>query len=342
LPMVILATAATVIASQAVISGAFSMSRQAMQLGFLPPLRVRQTSEREAGQVYLPAVNVAMFVAVLVLMVAFGSSQRLATAYGVSVTGALLIDTILLLNVAQALWHWPTWKLVLVGVVFGGTEAVFLAANLTKIAHGGWLPLLIATVMFTVMTTWQRGRAVVIENRIKQEGSLGEFIEELHAQGIQRVPGTAIFPHPTKETAPLALRANVQHNHVLHEHVVIVSAHAQNVPHIPANEQLMVDDLGHTNDGIAHLTIRYGFADTPDIPRALRLAASQDSDEVHVDPDTASYFLSRATLRHINAPGLWRWRKRLFIALAHNAANPADYFALPPDRTVVMGSHVDV
>jgi KUP system potassium uptake protein len=342
LPLVILATAATVIASQAVISGAFSMSRQAMQLGFLPPMRVRQTSDQEAGQVYLPAVNVAMFVAVLVLMVTFGSSARLATAYGVSVTGALLIDTILLLNVAQALWHWPTWKLALAGVVFGGTELAFLSANLTKVAHGGWLPLLIATAMFAVMTTWQRGRQVVGENRTAKEGPLADFIEELHTGGIARVPGTAVFPHPTKETTPLALRANVQHNHVLHEHVVIVSAHAQNVPHIPAEEQLAVDDLGYAEDGIAHLAIRYGFADTPDIPAALRLAAAQESEEVHVDPDSASYFVSRATLRHIEAPGMRRWRKRLFLALAHNAANPADYFGLPPDRTIVMGSHVEL
>ncbi len=342
LPMVLLATAATVIASQAVISGAFSMSRQAMQLGFLPPLTVRQTSEQEAGQVYLPAVNAGMFVAVLALMLTFGSSQRLATAYGVSVTGALLIDTVLLLSVARALWGWPTWKLVLAAIAFGGTEATFLCANLTKVTHGGWLPLLIASVMFTLMTTWQRGRGIITENRTATEGSLDGFIEELHAAHLPRVPGTAVFPHPTKTTTPLALRANVEHNHVLHERVVIVSAQAQNVPHIAPMEQLSVDELGYGDDGIVHLSIRYGFADDPDIPYALRRAGASGTRELDVDADTASYFVSRATLRHTSAPGMRRWRKRLFVALAHNAATPVDYFGLPTDRTVVMGSQIDI
>ncbi len=342
LPLVVLATGATVIASQAVISGAFSMSRQAMQLGFLPPLRVRQTSEHEGGQVYLPAVNAGMFLAVLVLMLAFGSSQRLATAYGVSVTGALLIDTVLLLNVARSLWQWPSWKLALAAVAFAGTETVFLAANLTKITHGGWLPLLIATVMFTLMTTWQRGRQIITENRTAEEGSLADFIERLHTAPIPRVPGTAVFPHPTKATTPLALRANVRHNHVLHEHVVIVSAVAQNVPHIPLTEQVSVDDLGHSDDGIVHLSIRYGFADNPNIPRALQTARSQAAGELDFDPVAASYFLSRATLSNTNAPGMRRWRKLLFIAMAHNAANPAHHFGLPNDQTTVMGSTINL
>jgi len=342
LPMVVLATAATVIASQAVISGAFSMSHQAMRLGFLPPMTVRQTSDREAGQVYLPAVNVAMFIAVLVLIITFGSSERLATAYGVSVTGALLIDTILLLNVAKAMWAWPTWKMAVAAIAFGGTELAFLAANLTKVAHGGWLPLLIAGVMFTVMTTWQRGGQIVVGNRTAKEGSLDDFIDELHSHPIPRVPGTAVFPHPTKATTPLALRANVEHNHVLHEHVVIVSAHAQNVPHVAAEDQLTVDDLGYADDGIVHLSIRYGFADDPNIPDALRTARSSEHAELDVDPDTASYFVSRATLRHMNSSGMRRWRKRLFISLAHNATNPVDYFGLPTAQTVVTGSQVDL
>jgi KUP system potassium uptake protein len=342
LPMVVLATAATIIASQAVISGAFSVSRQASRLGFLPPLTVRQTSEHEGGQVYLPAVNAALFVAVLALMFSFGSSQRLATAYGVSVTGALLIDTTLMLLVARALWGWSGWKLVVAAVAFGGTEATFLAANLTKIAHGGWLPLLIATVVFVVMTTWQRGREIVTANRTRVEGPLRAFVEDLHARPLPRVSGTAVFPHPSKDTTPLALRANVEHNRVLHEEVVIVSAHAQNVPHVPQHEQLVVDDLGYADDGIFHLTVRYGFSDEPNIPGALRLAAEQGKQEVAVDPDTASYFLSRATLRQGTGPGMHPWRKRLFIAMAHNAANPAEYFCLPQDQTVVMGSHVDI
>ena len=212
LPMVFLATAATVIASQAVISGAFSVTRQAMRLGFLPPLTVHQTSKVEGGQVYLPAVNGFLFVGVLTLMVSFGSSAHLATAYGVAVTGALLIDTVLLLVVARALWHWRTWQLVLAGVVFGGVEFAFFSGNIVKVVSGGWLPLLIAVCVFTVMTTWQSGRRIVSANRNRQEGPLRDFVEQLHADAIPRVPGTAVFLHPTKETTPLALRANVGFN----------------------------------------------------------------------------------------------------------------------------------
>jgi KUP system potassium uptake protein len=342
LPLVVLATAATVIASQAVISGAFSMSRQAMQLGFLPPLVVRQTSEREAGQIYLPLVNAAMFVAVLVLMFTFQSSQRLATAYGVSVTGALLIDTLLLLVVANTLFHWPTWQLVLAAVAFGGTEAMFLSANLTKVFHGGWLPLLIAAVMFTLMTTWQKGRTIITTRRNQDEGPLEEFVEHLHANPVVRVPGTAIFPHPTKETTPLALRANVEHNHVLHQHVVIVSAVTQNVPHVDPADQLSIDDLGYAHDGIVHLMVNYGFADTLNLPDGLRGAAGRDGWELDIDPDTASYFVSRASLNYVRGGGMSRWRTLLFITLARNAADPSVRFGLPAQRTVVMGTRLDL
>jgi KUP system potassium uptake protein len=195
LPMVLLATAATVIASQAVITGAFSLSRQAVQLGLLPPVTVRQTSEHEGGQIYLPGVNALLFVGVMVVMLTFGSAERLATAYGVSVTGALVIDTVLMLLVARMLWHWRPWQLALAAVAFGGVELIFLAANLSKVAHGGWLPLLIALLVFTVMTTWRRGREIVSGNRRKQEGSLSEFVEELYERDLPRVAGTAVFPH---------------------------------------------------------------------------------------------------------------------------------------------------
>ncbi len=343
LPMVVLATAATVIASQAVISGAFSLSRQAMQLGLLPPLTVRQTSKEEGGQIYLPGVNKALFVGVLVLMVAFGSSERLATAYGVSVTGALVVDTVLLLLVARVLWHWPPWKLALAAVAFGGVELTFLAANLSKVAHGGWLPLLIAAVVFTLMTTWQRGREIVTGNRRAKEGSLREFVDDVRARGLPRVPGTAVFPHPGKDTTPLALRANTEHNHVLHETVVIMSASAENVPHVPAAERLRVDDLGYTDDGIQHVSVRFGFSDEPDLPGALRQAVEAGVLE-HGGDDvaSASWFVSRGAVRRTPAKGMARWRKGLFVVLAHNAADPAAYFGLPADRTVTMGSDVDV
>src|SRR3954447_17774572 len=256
LPMVVLATVATVTASQAVITGAFSVSRQAVRLGFLPYLRIRHTSPREVGQVYVPAVNWILFVGVLALMLGFRSSARLATAYGVAVTATFIITTVLFLVVARVHWKWAVWKLVLVAVVIGGAEITYFAANLTKVAHGGWLPLLIAVSVFTTMNTWQRGREIITERRRKKEGLLPDFVTQLRGADVVRVPGTAVFPHPSKETTPLALRANVEHNHVVHEHVVIVSAIAQNVPPIPPDEQLTVDALGYRDDGIIRLTLR--------------------------------------------------------------------------------------
>ena len=342
IPMVVLATVATVIASQAVISGAFSVSRQAVQLGLLPPLRIKQTSEREAGQVYLPAVNWSLFAGVLVLIVAFRSSERLATAYGIAVTGALLVDTTLLLVVARRRWKWRTWQLVLAGVGFGGVELAFFSANLTKVLSGGWLPLLIAGTVFLVMTTWRKGRETVIRNRTTAEGSLLDFIATVRAEKVLRVAGTAVFPHPGKDTTPLALRANLEHNHVLHRHVLIVSARPEGVPHVGPAETLTADALGDDEDGIVHLTVRYGFFDPLDLPAAVARAAAEGLVSPEVDADTASYFLSRGALRRSGGAGMSRWRKALFLFLAHNAGDPAELFRLPRNRTVVMGSDVDL
>jgi KUP system potassium uptake protein len=344
IPMVVLATVATVIASQAVISGAFSVSRQAHRLGFLPHLRIRHTSAEQEGQVFVPSVNAGLFVAVLILTFTFGSSTKLANAYGVAVTGTFLITTTLFLAVAHALWNWKISRLVAIGAVFGVVELTFFASNLTKVAHGGWLTLLIATVVFTVMMTWQRGREIVTRRRTELEGSLPAFIDKLHAHGVARVPGTAVFPHPSRETTPLALRANVQHNHVMHERVVIVSGDTANVPHIPWEQRLTVEPLGDPCDGIIHIGAEFGFQDRTDFPEVLRRASAQQPPglEGELDPDAASYFLSRITLRRTSLPGMSAWRKQLFIALAHNAASQAEFLCLPIDGTVVMGSHVDL
>lgn len=343
LPMVILATAATVIASQAVISGAFSLSRQAVQLGLLPPLTIRQTSEREGGQIYLPAIAALLFIGVMAVMLTFGSSDRLSTAYGISVTGALVVDTLLLLLVARALWHWRLWKIVAAAVVFGGLELAFLAGNLSKIVNGGWVPLLIAAAVILVMTTWRRGRLLVQKDRKTKEGSLAQFIEDVREQNLPRVPGIAIFPHPNKESTPLALRANVKHNHVLHEHVIIVSVSTAPVPHVPPSEAFAYDDLGYADDGIEHLAIRFGFSDKPDLPRALRAACHAKVLPLNpADFKHASYFISRGAIRTTRSKGMVRWRRSLFVALAHNAADPAARFGLPPLRTVTMGSDVEI
>jgi KUP system potassium uptake protein len=341
-PMVLLATAATVIASQAVISGAFSLSRQAMQLGLLPPLNVRQTSEQKGGQIYLPGLNAALFVGVMVIVFGFRSSARLSTAYGVSVTGALVVDTLLMLLVARVLWKWRPWRLALGAVAFGGVELLFLTANLSKIAHGGWLPLLIAVSVFTVMSTWRRGREIVAANRRAKEGPLDAFVESVRADSVARVPGVAVFPHPGKETAPLALRATVQHHHVLHQQVIIVSATAANVPHVQLGDAFTYDDLGYQDDGIQHLDVKFGFADRPDIPTAVAQAATSGLLAGLSDVSDATYFVSRGNLRPTRAPGLARWRKALFLFFARNATDPARYFCLPSERTVVIGSDIDI
>ncbi len=340
-PLVVLATAATVIASEAVISGAFSMSRQAVRLGYLPQLTVRHTSTVESGQIYLPAVNWLLFAGVLVLMLVFQSSSRLATAYGVAVTGTLLLTTTLFLMYAAIAWRWATWQLVLAGVVFGGSELAYFSANLVKIVEGGWLPLLVAAIVVTVMTTWQRGRQITTARRVEVEGSLPDFVVQLRTEHIPRVPGTAVFPHPTKLTAPLALRANVEFNHVLHERVVIVSVTAANVPHVPECDRLSIESLGEDHDGILHVTARFGFQDEQDLPAVLRQACGV-SPELDVDPDEALYFLSRMVLERGRRPGMSSWRKRMFVGMSHNAANPAAYFCLPVGRTVIMGSRIEL
>jgi KUP system potassium uptake protein len=341
MPMVALATLATVIASQAVISGAFSVTRQAMRLGFLPQVTVRQTSKEEGGQIYVPAVNWLLFGGVLILILSFRSSSRLATAYGLAVTGTFVLSTTLFLILAGAGWHWRRWRLVVFAVVFGGVELMFLAANLTKVARGGWLPLLIGAIVVTVMLTWQRGRQLITARRLELEGPLDEFVEQLRTDPVTRVPGTAVFPHPTKATVPLALRANVEFNHVLHEHVVIVSVVSENVPHVPRSERLSVDELGYSDDGVVHLAARFGFQDDQDIPKVL-VDAFMLTEELEFDPEASFYYLSRITIELGSHGGMMRWRKRLFIALTHNAASPAVYFGLPVDRTVVMGSRVDL
>jgi KUP system potassium uptake protein len=343
IPMVVLATAATVIASQAVISGAFSVSRQALRLGYLPHLRIRQTSSREVGQIYVPSVNWALFVAVLAVTLIFQHSARLATAYGVAVTGTFMITTLLFLLVARIHWKWSIWKIVLFAVVIGGVELTFFSANLTKVLDGGWLTLLIALGVFTTMLTWQKGREIVTDRRRQKEGPLADFITDLLRHKPQRVPGVAVFPHPSKETTPLALRANVEFNHVLHEHVVIISGRTANVPHIPWEQRLKVSDLGDPVDGIIHVEAEFGFQDRMDFPAALRRITEAEGEGLHTaDLEDAAYFVSRITLKATRRPGMNRWRKALFIALAHNAASQVEFLYLPEERTVVMGAEIEV
>jgi KUP system potassium uptake protein len=343
LPMVFLATAATVIASQAVITGAFSVAYQAVQLGYLPRLRIAHTSEETVGQIYVPWINWALMISVLGLVLAFESSAALAFAYGVAVTGTITITTLLFFYIARHQWRTRLWLVLLGGGAFLLFDLMFLAANLTKIAHGAWLPLLIGLAVFTVMTTWQRGRELVSVQRRRAEGSLRAFVEELHERRppLQRVPGTAVFLNRAKETTPLAMRANVEHNRILHEHVVILTIETLPLPHVALEERLAVDDLGYADDGITHVEARFGYMDEPNVPGVLRLAADAGL-ECPLEVDEASYFLSTIELSAGDAPGMTRWRKRLFVATAHITADAAGYFSLPRERTVIMGSRIEV
>lgn len=343
LPLVLLATAATVIASQAVITGAFSVASQAAQLGYLPRLRIAHTSESTIGQIYVPWINGLLLVSVLTLVFAFRSSAALAFAFGMAVTGTITITTTLFLYYARTTWRTPLWLVLTGGGVLLLVDLMFLAANLTKLVHGAWLPLLIALVAFTVMTTWQRGRDIVTRARQEAEGPLQEFIDELAERQppCARVPGTAIFLDRGKETAPLAMRANVEHNRVLHEHVVIMAIQTLPVPRIPDAERTEVDHLVHTGDGIVHLTANFGYMETPNVPAVLRLLDPEQT-EGAIDIEAASYFLSKLELVKGSAPTMASWRKRLFIATSYTTADAAQYFGLPLNRTVVMGARIEV
>jgi len=341
-PMVTLATVATVIASQAVISGAFSVTRQAVQLGFLPRLRIRHTSEAE-GQIYVPAVNGLLFVAVVALVVGFGSSAGLASAYGIAVTGTLAIDTILFFVVVRMLWKKPLWLVLSGAAAFLIVDLAFFSANLPKVVDGGWFPLVLALALFTMLITWQRGRELVTARRAEAEGLLRDFVEEVRAMDppVFRVPGTAVFLTAGHDSTPLALRDNVDHNHVLHECVVVVSVETRRVPHVAHSEQVVVDELGYEDDGILKVTVRYGFQDDKNVPQALRQAAAQGL-EVEVDIDNATYFVSHMTIVRGDAPGMRKWRKKLFIGLSRTSTSPVEYFGLPDQRIVTMGSYIEL
>ena len=343
LPMVLLATAATVIASQAVITGAFSVASQAAQLGYLPRLRVVHTSAKAYGQVYVPSINGILMIGVLVLVFSFKSSAALAYAFGMAVTGTITIATILFLYIARTRWHTPLWVVLIGGGALVAVDLLFLAANLTKLVHGAWLPLLIALVAFTIMRTWERGRIITTKAREEAEGSLHEFIDQIAncTPPLARVPGTAVFLNRGKETAPLAMRANVEHNHVRHEHVIILSIDTVPVPRVPDAERLAVDALGLERDGIVHVTASIGYMETPDIAAILRLLDSEQT-EGQIAVDEASYFLSKLDLTRGTAKTMPSWRKRLFIATAKFSADASVYFGLPQERTVIMGERIEV
>jgi KUP system potassium uptake protein len=342
IPLVILATMATVIASQAVISGAFSIAHQASQLGYLPRLRVVHTSERAYGQVFIPIVNGILLVAVLALVLVFRSSAKLAFAYGTAVTGTILMTSILFFFVARHRWRWPLPLTIAGAAFFLSIELTFFAANLTKVFHGAWLPLFIGVVLFFVMSTWYRGRKLVTDERFKVEGPLGDFVKELHSRRspVERVRGTGVFLNRGKETAPLAMRAAVDHLNSLPENAIILSLETVPAPRVRPSDRLEIDDLGFSDDRLTFVRAKHGYAEQYNVPAIVRQIAKSDV-ECPVDAKHASFFLSRVELRASHRPGMAYWRKRVFLLIAEIAAEPSDYFRLPRERTVTLGSEIE-
>ncbi|MFL5257421.1 MAG: potassium transporter Kup [Rhodopila sp.] len=335
-PMVALATAATVIASQAVISGAFALVQQAIQLGAVPRLEVRQTSEETAGQVYLPQINWLLAVAVLILVLGFRSSEALANAYGIAVAGDMLATTLLMMIVATGRWSLP-WPVI--GAVAGPLlllDLAFVAGNLHKIPGGGWFPLLAGASALSLMLVWRRGRAVLLARRDEGAPTLPAFLTSLDAPGAPpRVPGVAVYLTGQREVVPTALALNLRHNRVLHAAVVLLHVQAERVPRIGESERAVVEGLAH---GFRHVTLRFGFAEKPDVPAALELHRA----EIGFNADEASYFIGNEVPVPSMRPELPSWQEQIFAFLTRNAVRAADYFLIPPPRVVELGTRVEL
>lgn len=331
LPMVLLATVATIIASQAVISGAFSITQQAMNLGLLPRLRVLRTSETERGQIYIPLVNWWLLVAVVFLVVLFKSSSALAAAYGIAVTGDMVITSCLLFIVAWKFWRWSPVLAALVIAPFLLIELVFLSANALKLFQGGWLPLTIGAALVLAMWVWQKGSGVVTEEIHRARLPLSEFMHKVEAGSIQRVPGTAVFLTGTSGDTPGALLHNVKHNRVLHAHNMILTVHTEDVPRITDGERVTIKKL---SDAFSCVSVRFGFMELPDLPRALA--------EAGLDAGDLSYFLTRRVLLASPDTGMPVWQDRLYIALARTSTDASRHFRIPVDRAVEIGAQISI
>jgi KUP system potassium uptake protein len=336
--MIVLSTVATVIASQAVISGTYSMTKQAMQLGFLPRMNVVYTSEREMGQIYVPGINWTLLVAVVAAVLGFGSSTALGSAYGIAVTGTMLVTTMLTFFVVRYAWHLNWFLCVFATAFFFVIDAMFFSANLLKIVEGGWFPLLIGLVMFTIMATWGRGWEMMLAEARVRAGTtpLKPFLTSLLARSPVRVDGTAIFLSPDPNGVPHALLNNLSHNRVLHNRVVFLTVNNEEVPWVPESRRVAVHALGFD---CYQVTITYGFMDEVDLPRALELCKAAG---LAFDPAETSYFLSRATVVPVPGKGMALWRERLFSVMLHNVGNVAAYLKLPANRVIELGARVEI
>jgi KUP system potassium uptake protein len=335
LPLVIIALMATVIASQAVISGAFSLTQQAIQLGFMPRLQILHTSASAAGQIYIPVINWALCVAVIMLVLFFGSSSNLAAAYGIAVTGAMFIDTCLLAVVLYSLWKWNKLLATLALAVFFIVDLAYFAANLTKVPDGGWFPLAVGLFAFTMLTTWSRGRALMIERMREAAMPVKVFVSSA-ANSATRVPGTAVFMTSAADGVPHALLHNLKHNKVLHERVILLTVKIADVPFVIQESRCQLEDLGQ---GFHRLIVKFGFMQEPDVPAALKQVTGCGAEFKMMD---TSFFLARQTLLASERPGMAVWRERLFAWMMRNSESAMDFFKLPTNRVVELGSQVEI
>ena len=336
LPLVFLATLATIIASQAVISGAFSVTQQAIQLGFIPRLRITHTSEHAAGQIYIPVVNWALMVMVILLVLMFGSSSNLAAAYGIAVTGAMAIDTILISVVLFNLWKWPAWKAFPLLLIFSAIDILYFSANLLKVPAGGWFPLLVGAIAFTLLTTWAKGRKLMIDRMAEASLPIEVFIKSA-ATSAARVPGTAVFMTTSMTGVPHALLHNLKHNKVLHERVMLLTVRIEDVPFVVgADRRIETKDYGA---GFFRIILRYGFMEEIDVPAALAQVKACGPQFKMMD---TSFFLARQTLIASARPGMAIWREKLFAWMLRNAESAMEFFKLPTNRVVELGSQVEI
>jgi len=335
-PMIILSTAAAVIASQAVISGAYSLTRQGVQLGFWPRLLVKHTSSSKIGQVYVPFVNWCLMVGVIALVLIFRKSGNLAAAYGIAVSVDMLLSTILITVIARIIWRIPLWFVALPSFLFFCIDGSFLLSIIMKIRYGGWIVLVLATVLGLLMKTWLDGRDILRKNMLKQSVDLGTFIEGLAHNLPQRVPGTAVFLAGNPMGVPNALLHNLKHNKILHEHTIILSIQTQEIPFVAPENRMTIENFG---SGMYRIIASYGFSETPNIPILLSKIQFPD---LKFDPMQTTYFLGRETLVIAHSKKMLPWRKRIFLFMSHNALNATSFFKLPANRVIELGSLIEL
>ena len=335
-PLVVLATMAAVIASQALISGVFSLTRQAVQLGYCPRLDIEHTSVSERGQIYIPQINWALMLATVLLVIAFGSSSAIAAAYGVAVTSTMVITTMLAYLVARGSWGASRWVAGSLAAFFLVIECGFFGANIIKIAHGGWFPLLVGALLYVALSTWKKGRLLLASRIVERLYPLDTFLDQIAEHPPHRVSGTAIFMTSNRVGTPPTLLHNLEHNKVLHERVILLTVVTSDGPHVEADKRVTVESLAQ---GFSRVTVRYGFMEEPDIPGALSATADAG---VTIVPETTTYFLGTETLLATRRPGMPLWRERLFVLMARNALRATSFFKIPPDRVMEVGMQVEL